>query len=38
MEGARVAVVQAAPVVFDCAATLAKVEILAREAAAGGAA
>jgi nitrilase len=37
-EGARVAVVQAAPVVFDCAATLAKVEILAREAAAGGAA
>jgi len=33
----RVAVVQAAPVVFDCAATLAKVEKLAADAAAGGA-
>ena len=33
----RVAVVQAAPVVFDCSATLAKVRKLAAEAAAGGA-
>ena len=33
----RVAVVQAAPVVFDCGATLAKVRKLAAEAAAGGA-
>jgi nitrilase len=33
----RVAVVQAAPVVFDCAATLARVEKLAADAAAGGA-
>jgi nitrilase len=33
----RVAVVQAAPVVFDCAATIAKVEKLASDAAAGGA-
>ena len=33
----RVAVVQAAPVVFDLAATLAKVQGLAAEAAAGGA-
>ncbi len=36
-ERKRVAVVQAAPAVFDCAATLAKVERLATEAAAGGA-
>ena len=36
-EGKRVAVVQAAPVVFDRAATLAKVEKLAADAAAGGA-
>ncbi len=36
-EGKRVAVVQAAAVVFDCAATLAKVHKLAAEAAAGGA-
>ena len=36
-EGKRVAVVQAAPVVFDRAATLAKVEKLSTEAAAGGA-
>jgi len=35
--GKRVAVVQAAPVVFDCAATLAKVRKLATDAAAGGA-
>jgi len=33
----RVAVVQAAPVVFDCAATLAKVQKLATDAAAEGA-
>jgi nitrilase len=33
----RVAVVQAAPVVFDCAATLARVGKLATDAAAGGA-
>jgi nitrilase len=33
----RVAVVQAAPVVFDCAATLSRVQNLAAEAAAGGA-
>ena len=33
----RVAVVQAAPVVFDCGATLAKVRKLAAEAVAGGA-
>jgi nitrilase len=33
--GKRVAVVQAAPVVFDCPATLAKVRKLATEAAAG---
>jgi nitrilase len=33
----RVAVVQAAPAVFDCTATLTKVERLATEAAAGGA-
>jgi nitrilase len=33
----RVAVIQAAPVVFDCDATLAKVEKLATQAAAGGA-
>ncbi|HSS94165.1 MAG TPA: nitrilase-related carbon-nitrogen hydrolase [Candidatus Dormibacteraeota bacterium] len=33
----RAAVVQAAPVVFDCSATLAKVRKLAAEAAAGGA-
>ncbi len=33
----RVAVVQAAPVVFDCTATLARVEKLAADAAAGGA-
>jgi nitrilase len=33
----RVAVVQAASVVFDCAATLAKVQKLAADAAAGGA-
>ena len=36
-EARRVAVVQAASVVFDLAASLAKVERLAREAAAGGA-
>jgi hypothetical protein len=36
-EAKRVAVVQAAPVVFDCAATLAKVQKLATDAAAGGA-
>ena len=36
-EGNRVAVVQAAPVVFDCAATLARVQKLATDAAAGGA-
>ncbi len=36
-ERKRVAVIQAAPVVFDCAATLAKVEKLAADAAAGGA-
>ena len=36
-ERKRVAVVQAAPAVFDCDATLAKVERLAGEAAAGGA-
>ena len=36
-ETKRVAVVQAAPVVFDCAATLAKVHTLATDAAAGGA-
>ncbi len=36
-EVSRVAVVQAAPVVFDCAATFAKVRMLAAEAAAGGA-
>ncbi len=36
-EGNRVAVVQAAPVVFDCAATLARVQKLAIDAAAGGA-
>jgi nitrilase len=35
--GKRVAVVQAAPIVFDCPATLAKVRKLATEAAAGGA-
>ena len=33
----RVAVVQGAPVVFDCTATLARVEKLAADAAAGGA-
>jgi nitrilase len=33
----RVAVVQSAPVVFDCAATVAKVRELASDAAAGGA-
>jgi len=33
----RVAVVQAAPVVFDCAATLSRVQNLAAEATAGGA-
>jgi nitrilase len=36
-ERKRVAVVQAAPAVFDCEATLAKVEKLATQAAAGGA-
>jgi nitrilase len=36
-KGKRVAVVQAAPVVFDRAATLAKVQKLASDAAAGGA-
>lgn len=36
-QGKRVAVVQAAPVVFDCAATLSKVQRLAADAAAGGA-
>lgn len=36
-ETKRVAVVQAAPVVFDCSATLARVRNLAGEAAAGGA-
>ncbi len=36
-ESKRVAVVQAAPVVFDYAATLAKVQKLATDAAAGGA-
>lgn len=36
-KGRRVAVVQAAPAVFDCSATLAKVEKLAADAAAGGA-
>jgi nitrilase len=36
-EAKRVAVVQAAPAVFDCVATLTKVERLAAEAAAGGA-
>lgn len=37
MEARRVAVVQAAPCVFDCAATIAKVRRLSTEAAAGGA-
>jgi nitrilase len=37
IETKRVAVVQAAPVVFDCSATLAKVRELATEAAEGGA-
>jgi nitrilase len=36
-ERRRVAVVQAAPVVFDCAATLARVRKLSTEAATGGA-
>ena len=36
-EASRVAVVQAAPVVFDCTATLTRVRMLAAEAAAGGA-
>ena len=36
-EARRVAVVQAAPCVFDCAATIAKVRRLSTEAAAGGA-
>lgn len=36
-ETKRFAVVQAAPVVFDCAATLAKVWKLATEASVGGA-
>jgi len=36
-EARRVAVVQAAPVVFDCTATLTRVRVLAAEAAAGGA-
>lgn len=35
--GRRVAVVQAAPVVFDCAATIARVQELATQAANGGA-